>query len=139
MAQITYFDFEKYAFTEIINPSAQDIQYRLDALGKDKESHFTLTTSFGGMGFTEASEGRVMLKFSRQGNIGVLLDPNYPEGSRKIEIAGDPEGGARSIRKTVTKEKAYEVTVYLLEHDQLPQGLSWWGPLNKVLEQDSRE
>lgn len=136
MAIITYFDFQKYTFAEIVDASAQDVQLRLDALCEGKEGHFKIRTSFGGMGITAASEGRVLVIVYHQNKVAILLDPSYPKGSRKIKMAGDLEGGPRPIRHTVTKEKAYEVASYLLENGTLPKGLSWLGDLDESIDHD---
>lgn len=136
MVIITYFDFQKYAFAEIVDASAQDVQRRLDALCEGKEHHFKLRTSFGEMGITAASEGRVLFMFSRQNKLGTLLDPSYPSGSREIEITGDPHGDSRPIRHTVTKEKACEVATYFLENGTVPKGLSWLRNSNDFADSD---
>lgn len=121
---------------DILDPSPQDIRHRINALGRKKEHHFGVNTSVGYLGINEASDGRVLVTFSHHGKGAILLDPSYPEDSRKIKIVGDLEGGPRSIRQTITKEKAYEVAVYLLENEKLPKGLSWLGNLDKPSEQD---
>lgn len=125
MPTIRYFDLRAQAHTDIIDPSPQDIRHHIDALGRKKEHHFGVSTSVGYLGINEASKGRVFVTFSHHGKGAILLDPSYPKDSKKIKIVADLEGGPRSIRQTITKEKAYEVATYFLENEKLPKGLSW--------------
>ena len=117
---------------EVENPTTTQIATWIGNLdGKQRDHiHFEVPIGqlsiFGGIG----DSGRIKLPFTdrRTNRGGLIYDPQDEYDSRLISISDNsPISEPIEIGLTLTKERAFEILVYLLEHQKFPKGLKWRG------------
>lgn len=107
------------------NPSPTDIKHWLDAMNNEERFYFNVETPAAFITLTNVNSDRVWFHYEDSSKGGILTDPMYTADDGEIEFEGDPTNETIHLYSTVTKTKAYEVIVYFLEHDSLPEGLNW--------------